>query len=329
MPLTAAKDIKLAGVDMNLLVVLEALLEEQNVTRAAQRLNKSQPSVSNGLSRLRHLFNDPLLEREGNGMRLTPAGRSLAPRVKDALDSVRSLLARSDFDPRVGRHRVRACSAENVSLYFQPTMVRHLRTCGVDAEISIHWPNTKEEALKGLSRGKYDLLLGAYLETSDDAERFYLYEEPHVCVARYGHPALARLNADGTLPAEALAPYPITNMAYSGAAGRQFDAAMARLGITVTRVRSLYQLTMAPYTMLGDDTVVVTTERMGAWLARMLPLQMIPAGFELPRFPIEMLVQKSRVQEGWMNWFIGEVLAVAPDAYGVWPERIHPANGGT
>src|SRR4051812_47389661 len=261
MVLTPAPDIKLAGVDMNLLVVLEALLEEQNVTRAAQRLNKSQPSVSNGLSRLRHLFNDPLLEREGNGMRLTPTARSLAPRVKEALDSVRSLLARTDaFDPQVGRHRVRACSAENVSLYFQPTMVRHLRTLGVDAEITIHWPNSKEEALKGLSRGKYDLLLGAYLEASDDAERFYLYEEPHVWVVRYGHPALARLNADGTMPPEALTGHPITNMGYSGAAGRQFDAALARLGAPVTRVRSLYQLTMAPYTMLGDDTVVVTTE---------------------------------------------------------------------
>src|SRR3954454_11934983 len=86
---TSANEIKLAGIDLNLLVVLEALLDERNVTRAAVRLNKSQPSVSSGLGRLRQLFNDPLLQREGNGMRPTPMARSLRPRVKEALDGVR------------------------------------------------------------------------------------------------------------------------------------------------------------------------------------------------------------------------------------------------
>jgi DNA-binding transcriptional LysR family regulator len=316
-------------VDLNLLVVLEALLDERNVTRAAVRLNKSQPSVSNGLSRLRQLFNDPLLQREGNGMRLTPTGRDLRPRVKDALDSIRALLARDDaFDPTVGRHRLRACSTENASLHFVPTLREQLRGLGVKADLSVHWPTTKEDALRQLSSGKFDLLLGSYLERSDEAERFYLYEEKAVFLLREGHPILTQrgVAAGGPVEAEAFEGYPVANGAYSGAAGRQFDAGMKRAGLSIARLNSMHEATMSLYYMLGNDTVALTSERMGAWLSRMTPLRTLTPAFDLPRFPVEMLVQKARVQEPWMNWFIGQVLRAVPDAYGVSPEPISLAD---
>lgn len=323
-----ANEIKLAGIDLNLLVVLEALLDERNVTRASVRLNKSQPSVSSGLGRLRQLFNDPLLLREGNGMRLTPMGRSLRPRVKEALDRVRSLLALDEvFDPTIGRHRIRACSSENVSLHFVPTLSRQIRELGVRADLSVHWPPTKEDALRQLGRGKFDLLLGSYLETSDETERFYLYDEDVVFLLREGHPILAGSTRPGDrIEARALEGYPVANGAYSGAAGRQFEAGMKRAGLSVARIRSLHEITMSLYYMLGNDTVALTSERMGAWLSRMTTLRTLRPAFDLPRFPIEMLVQKSRVEEPWMNWLIGQVLQAVPSAYGEWPEPIGLAD---
>src|SRR5439155_26348576 len=100
-------------------------------------------------------------------------GRSLRPRVKEALDRVRSLLALDEvFDRTIGRHRIRACSSENVSLHLVPTLSRQIRELGVRADLSVHWPPTKEDALRQLGRGKFDLLLGSYLETSDETERF-------------------------------------------------------------------------------------------------------------------------------------------------------------
>jgi len=321
---TTANEIKLAGIDLNLLVVLEALLNERNVTRAAARLNKSQPSVSSGLGRLRQLFNDPLLQREGNGMRLTPMGRSLRPRVKEVLDSARSLLALDDaFDPTAGRHRIRACASENVSLHFVPTLSGQLRDLGVKADLSVHWPTTKEEALRQLGCGKFDLLLGSYLERSDEAERFYLYDENVVFLMREGHPILTGPVSPGdAVEAEALDGYPVANGAYSGAAGRQFEAGMKRAGLTVARIRSVHEITLSLYYMLGNDTVALTSERMGAWLSRATNLRTLRPAFDLPRFPVEMLVQKSRVEEPWMNWLIGQVLRTVPSAYGEWPEPI-------
>src|SRR5689334_6348769 len=74
----------LGGIDLNLLVVLQALLEEGNVTRAGVRLGMPQPAVSNALARLRRHYRDELLVRAGNGYELTPLARSLLPAVQES-----------------------------------------------------------------------------------------------------------------------------------------------------------------------------------------------------------------------------------------------------
>ena len=90
----------LANLDLNLLVSLDALLEQRSVTRAAQQLGLSQPALSASLARLRRHFGDELLSRVGNAYRLTPLAGQLKPRVRLALDGVeRVFSAQPDFDP--------------------------------------------------------------------------------------------------------------------------------------------------------------------------------------------------------------------------------------
>ena len=83
----------LRRVDLNLLVILDALLSEQHVTRAAERLHLSQPAVSHALGRLRDLLGDPLLVRQGGGLVATARALELAAPLADALAQVQSLLA--------------------------------------------------------------------------------------------------------------------------------------------------------------------------------------------------------------------------------------------
>ncbi|WP_281439151.1 LysR family transcriptional regulator [Pseudomonas moorei] len=85
----------LRNIDLNLLVVFEALIQERNVTRAAHRLALGQPAVSNALSRLRCLFNDPLFMRSGRMMEPTPRALWAAQILGPALDSVRHAVAQS------------------------------------------------------------------------------------------------------------------------------------------------------------------------------------------------------------------------------------------
>jgi len=90
----------LSGVDLNLLVALDALLAERSVTRAASRLGLSQPGMSNTLARLRKLFGDPLLVREGLTLVPTPRAESLRQPVADALSLIQQALDnRPGFDP--------------------------------------------------------------------------------------------------------------------------------------------------------------------------------------------------------------------------------------
>ena len=90
----------LANLDLNLLVSLDALLEQRSVTRAAQQLGLSQPALSASLARLRRHFGDELLSRVGNAYRLTPLAAQLRPRVRLALDGVeRVFSAQPEFDP--------------------------------------------------------------------------------------------------------------------------------------------------------------------------------------------------------------------------------------
>src|SRR4029450_13366528 len=89
----------LAALDLNLLVALEALLEEESVTLAARRVGLSQPAVSHALGRLRDLLQDPLLVRAGGRMQLTARGERLRHPVRDALERGRDLLSAERFDP--------------------------------------------------------------------------------------------------------------------------------------------------------------------------------------------------------------------------------------
>src|SRR5919199_2839305 len=92
--------VQLSSVDLNLLVALDALLSERTVTQAARRLGLSQPGMSNALSRLRRMFDDPLLVREGTAMTLTPRATALVHPVREALALLQQALdERLRFDP--------------------------------------------------------------------------------------------------------------------------------------------------------------------------------------------------------------------------------------
>ncbi|MEM9488015.1 MAG: LysR family transcriptional regulator, partial [Myxococcota bacterium] len=90
---------RLAGLDLNLLVALRALLREQHVSRAAKRVGVSQPAMSRALAKLRDMFDDPLLIRSLHGMQCTARARAIQPQLENALEGVANLIAPLRFDP--------------------------------------------------------------------------------------------------------------------------------------------------------------------------------------------------------------------------------------
>src|SRR3954470_18007287 len=91
---------KLSGIDLNVLVALDALLSEQSVTRAAVRIGRSQPATSHALNRARELFRDPLLVRAGGGLELTARAKMVAPKIHRLLRELGAVLdVHQELDP--------------------------------------------------------------------------------------------------------------------------------------------------------------------------------------------------------------------------------------
>jgi len=116
----------LAGLDLNLLVTLDALLAEASVGRAAQRVGLSQPATSHALRRLRDLFDDALLVRTGRGMELTPRAEALREPVATALDRVARLFDPPAFDPATSNRRFRIMIPDLAASILVPPLVERV-----------------------------------------------------------------------------------------------------------------------------------------------------------------------------------------------------------
>lgn len=113
--------------DLNLLRVFDALMREQNVSRAAERLSLSQPAVSNALNRLRELLDDPLLVRVGRSMQPTPRAQALETPIRAALQQIeQSLSAGEVFDPASSRQHFSIAVTDYVELICMPRLLKQL-----------------------------------------------------------------------------------------------------------------------------------------------------------------------------------------------------------
>ena len=145
-------------IDLNLLVALDALLEEQSVTRAADRLALTQPTVSAMLARLRKLFGDPLFVRTQRGILPTPRAAALAPVLKQWLAEARGLIADAGFDPATDE----LTAAISANDYIQSTLLvpyfRRLRREAPNARLAVRSPQFSDMAAM-LADAEIDLII--------------------------------------------------------------------------------------------------------------------------------------------------------------------------
>ena len=118
---------ELAKIDLNLLIPLQVLLEERNVSRAAERLFITQPAMSKTLSRLRSVFDDALFTRCSHGMQPTPRALELAEKLADILPGISQLVTRQDFDPADVETEVTLALSEYIGVALLPTLAKRLQ----------------------------------------------------------------------------------------------------------------------------------------------------------------------------------------------------------
>lgn len=182
----------LRSLDLNLLVVLDALLRERSVSRAARELAMTQPAVSHALARLRALFDDELLQRHGNTMRATPRAEVLLGPLQEILQGVRSLTSSSAPPLSEIERTVRVSLVDFAISGLLPGLLSRARRDAPRLTIACVAWSTSDKHAEGLERGACDLVLGSFGSLAPDIVRRLLGEVPFVGVARANHPMFTR-----------------------------------------------------------------------------------------------------------------------------------------
>ncbi|RWC62829.1 LysR family transcriptional regulator [Mesorhizobium sp.] len=244
--------------DLNLLITLEALLVEQNVTKAAARLHLSQPAVSAQLNRLRHVFDDPLLIPVQRGMTPTAKAIELLDPLSHALDQVRSTVATNrNFDPSKARLTVTIACTDYLQAAIVRPLVMKLRTSAPGVRVAMRNLDLPQlEAQMG--RGDVDLALMTPQAAPLSLRTRHLFDERYVLIGRRDHP---QLHGRVTVKEYARMEHVIVSL-IGGDFITPVDTAMAALGHSRNVVLSAASFLFVPEIVAQSDFVALVPERL-------------------------------------------------------------------
>jgi DNA-binding transcriptional LysR family regulator len=247
----------LGGIDLNLLIILQALLEEGNVTRAGVRLGMPQPAVSNALARLRRHYRDELLLRSGNGYDLTPLARSLLPSVQESTQLIGQTFFPGQAGQRpVGDRMFTIWLSDYSMTVLGELLLRRVHDLAPDTSIQLRLA-TRELADGDRSLLAYDLLIGPLRPVSAGQPEVVMRDR----LVYVADPANSRLR-DGRLTAEDVAalPHAATRFPHPGADPAAI--ALLRRGIAANVVLTTGGWLPLPFLVAGTDLVAAVPERL-------------------------------------------------------------------
>ncbi|WP_434353452.1 LysR family transcriptional regulator [Psychrobacter sp. HD31] len=191
----------LQRVDLNLLVHLDVLLREKNVTRAAEQLGITQPAMSNILRRLRKLFNDPLLVRSSEGMTPTERALELQPRVREILaDLTQVLEPRTDFRPFSTSRVFRIMTSDYAEATLVPRLVKALRSEAPNVVLDFLTPS--DVSYRDMEQGRVDLAINRFNEIPQSFHQVLVWRDTFSCLLAADSPYLPNFNLKNYLEAQ-------------------------------------------------------------------------------------------------------------------------------
>jgi LysR family nod box-dependent transcriptional activator len=295
----------LSQFDLNLLVSLDALLIERNVTRAGQRVGLSQPAMSGTLSRLRDLFKDELLVRVGRQLELTPLAQELAPQLRQQLQGVEDLLsARRAFVPQTeDRTFTIAASDYVVFLLLQPLVARLAKAA---PGIRLQFIRLDQGSTDRLAADAIDfVVLPSYLEPHFPSEP--LFSDRWVCVVWNGNPGVGKTLTE----AQYLA---LSHLAFSmpgEGSGSAADAHLAQLGVRRRIAAWTESFVLSPFLVRGTEMATLVHQRVARALEEAADARLVRPPYDLPEIQEMLLWNPRRTADPPHVWMREQVLEAA------------------
>ncbi|MBN3792751.1 LysR family transcriptional regulator, partial [Burkholderia sp. Ac-20353] len=259
--------------DARLMRILLVLLTERTVSRAAVRLNMSQPATSAALKRLRTLLADPLLVRSRYGMVPTEFGARLIDPLRNALrviDFIR--IQQPRFDARTSVRTYRIGCPDYLNVLFVPKLVALFRARAPHAQLVFHPLGDGFDAERALADGELDIVIDNRPARASRFRQDDLFDDRVVCLMHVAHPVAkrGRITAAEYAQAPQLCPTP-SWLEASGAIDRQLE----QVGLLRRIVVTLPHFELAAHALVRPDLILTTTVRLARHYAKLLPLAIV------------------------------------------------------
>lgn len=302
-------DVNLSAIDLNLLVVLDAVLEEGSATRAAARLHITQSAVSNALRRARELFGDELVVRRPYGLAPTSRALAIAPTLRGVLDGARSVLAGAPaFDPATTTRCFTIACSDAIGVTVLPALLRRMRVHAPRARIRMITIE-RMVATDGLARGEVDLLVGIPPVLASAWRAEPVYNDPMSCIVRKGHPTIGK---SLTLARYASASH--VEVALFGEPDDLVDRALAKHGRTRTVAIAVPHFTSVPLAVLETECIATLSTRIARAFAARMPLVVLRPPVRLPRLAVQQIWHQRNDDDPAIAFLRAQVKAAARDA---------------
>lgn len=298
--------IHIPDVDLNLLVVFDALIAEGQATRAAGRIGLTQSAVSHALKRLRVLFGDPLFIRSPRGMTPTPLAQDIAASVRSILEQVEAvLLDGRGFDPAASTRQFVIGLSDYAALVLLPHLSARLDCEAPGVSLAVR--NTSHGVgLPMLDEGAVELIIGHFPQPPTHIREELLYEDDFVCACGHDQPDLGeRLDVERYLSLRHL------EVSAKGNASGSVDAVLNEQGLKRNIVLTVGHFLMVPILLDASDLVATEPRRLFDPLARRLQLRLFPPPLNVPSFRVVQAWHSRYDTDPAHRWLRGVVTTLA------------------
>jgi DNA-binding transcriptional LysR family regulator len=298
------------NIDVQTLNCLQVLIEERSVSKAAERMGLSQPTVSRILGQLRKLANDPLLVRTARGMEPTQRGLLLAAGVRTQLAGLEALFGDAEFDPATATGEIVLSTTEGRGAVLLPRLVNRLHAFAPKVRVTLRQFDY-QRIYEWLEAGTCDIGVGHLIEPPSGVFQMEVERDRQCCIVAQSHPVLRhRLSLEDYVAARHVVfGQPHTTVA-SGE--ESIDQALSGMGMRREVLLNIPSPLMAGELVAATDLVATVSERLARYCASRWPVRVFPLPFEAPALRIS-LVWHERTHRNplckWLRQEIPDILA--------------------